>query len=86
MIAFVGDKLKENSDNYLVKDFKFSERLSSILDVVNEIWANKYRPKIEKLKCALQLQNTNRFDSDDKIWSNHMISSYDTDKNVAGRM
>ena len=78
--------LKENLDNYVVKDFKFSESLSSILDVVNEIWANKYHPKIEKLKCALQLQNTNRFDSDDKIWSNHVISSYDTDNNVAGGM
>ena len=66
---FVGDKLKENLDNYLVKDFKFSESLSSILDVVNEIWANKYRPKIEKSKSSLQLQKFNRFDSDDKIWS-----------------
>ena len=86
MIAFVGDKLKENLDNYLVKNFKLSESLSSILDVVNEIWANKYRPKIEKSKYELHLQKSNRFDSDDKLWSNHMISSYDTDNNVAGGM
>ena len=78
--------LKENLDNYLVNNFKFSESLSSILDVVNEIWANKYRPKIEKSKCALQLLKINRFDSDDNIWSDHMISGYDTDTNVAGRM